>query len=132
MFNVITIAPFSCHPEMDRKFQTKLNGYPLDQLVITNGRCKVEDEKFNHWLSLQALQAQDIASASNALANRPQMPVIDLSKWLVALPNSTLLLMEMISHNLARGTQVAVTFDIDSTEMVTCKVTSKVKSSGKK
>lgn len=47
--------------------------------------------------------------------------------WLKAHPRNTLLLMEMVSHYLLPGTQVACTFETDDREFVTCKITSKKK-----
>ena len=125
MFNLLKLVSCSIFHDAGIELQKKLDEYPADQLIITDGYCETKDEHLNHLLDFLSQQAMGIVTAANALADCPTFPIIDLCNFDNSDSRIALIMMEMISHNLTADTQVPAAFQIGETIVVKCKIRSK-------
>ena len=126
MCTVINISPIAIDPVPDRIFLPMLEKPESDNLMITGGRCNVEDDAFNDWLTNISHFALDITATANLLVRRPHVPIADLNEFGKAHPRKSLMLMEMLSQLLYPDSELAVTFNFSPQELITCNLKSKM------
>ena len=122
MFNTTTITPY-----FDPFVFKKENLEDFDQslptnLHVKNGICNVDDSRTNTILSGVHRHAIHIADIAGASKQQFTVPTVDLTQHGIIGPKFGSLFILMISQLLTGDAAVLLQMQIDTTELVTCRI----------